>query len=588
MNSIRNTPFFILNIFFILFFTSAFSQNQPAKPTRQSALDAFSKGSFETAYNQFSGLSANFPRDPLYKYYCGVSLVKLEKDPEKASSLLKDAQKESAAIRTIPDDAAFYLGRALQMEGNFEEAINSYKLFTELAGKKTAKDYLTSIYIQQCTEKKGAIAFVKGAEKEIIKKDTLPPKKNDQILQAERIKNRNPDSTTKKESPPPAEYVNLLNEALNYQFDADSLISLVAVYRNQLAKASNDEKAAIKTRLSETEKLAAANQKKTDEKLILAKNFYGQKPGQEILAEHKIRPDSIPPSKENMTIIVQSTAGTKEDTSVIKNDSIINTIIVQNAKNQGLKDTLSKPVPIARVLVQQKSSEVYSVFDIGAKQSYKPDEKVPVNVDVEPGLIYRIQVAVFKNLVSPAYFKGITPVYGFRNAGSDVTNYYAGMFRKSTDASKALTRVKSAGFKDAFVIALLDKKIVSPERAVVLEKQWGNRPFYETGFRNTAVASPDTVPPTLLFRVEVVRTQKPLTTEQVDNLKRLAGNRGLEIIQNVSKQTIYLIGKFLTFESAAEYTDLLTRNGYKEAKVTAYLGKREIPVETAKQLFEKF
>ena len=98
----------------------------------------------------------------------------------------------------------------------------------------------------------------------------------------------------------------------------------------------------------------------------------------------------------------------------------------------------------------------------------------------------------------------------------------------------------------------------------------------------------DTIPPTLIFRVEVTKSQKPLSSGQLDNIKRLAGNRGLDIIKNASGQNIYLIGKFLTFESAVEYTDLLARNGQKEAKVVAYLGKREIPVETAKQLFEKF
>jgi len=47
-----------------------------------------------------------------------------------------------------------------------------------------------------------------------------------------------------------------------------------------------------------------------------------------------------------------------------------------------------------------------------------------------------------------------------------------------------------------------------------------------------------------------------------------------------------LIGKFITFESAVEYTDLLIRNGYREAQVVAWLGKKEIPVDTARQLFE--
>ena len=48
----------------------------------------------------------------------------------------------------------------------------------------------------------------------------------------------------------------------------------------------------------------------------------------------------------------------------------------------------------------------------------------------------------------------------------------------------------------------------------------------------------------------------------------------------------YLIGKFITFESAEEYADLLKRNGYRDAQVVAWLGKKEIPIETARQLFD--
>ena len=61
----------------------------------------------------------------------------------------------------------------------------------------------------------------------------------------------------------------------------------------------------------------------------------------------------------------------------------------------------------------------------------------------------------------------------------------------------------------------------------------------------------------------------------------------MDILVNDSKQNIYLIGNFFTFKSATEYSDLLIRNGYKDAKVVAYLGEREIPIETARQLFEQ-
>ena len=155
MHRTGNKFIFIPAIFFILWSSAAFPQNQPARPTRQSALDAFSKGNFELAYIQFNELLTIYTKDPLYKYFCGVSLVKLERDPVKASSLLKEALQGSAAIRTIPSDGIFYLGRAQQMSGNFSEAIKSYNLYAEQVGKKLARETFTPQFIQQCNEKKG-------------------------------------------------------------------------------------------------------------------------------------------------------------------------------------------------------------------------------------------------------------------------------------------------------------------------------------------------------------------------------------------------------------------------------------------------
>jgi hypothetical protein len=281
-------------------------------------------------------------------------------------------------------------------------------------------------------------------------------------------------------------------------------------------------------------------------------------------------------------------SGGMKDTLSGKKEEPLKTI-TQKANSQVIKDTAGRAAPKEKIIpAQPKPPAIYSLFEIVAKPVYAANEKVPVNPDIPAGLIYRIQLAVFRNPVARSYFKGIIPVYGFKSDGTEFTNYYAGMFRKSADASKALVKVKAYGFKDAFVVAILNKKIVSAERAGILEKEWGNKPFSGIEVRKTPDMPKDTIPPTLIFRVEVIKSQKPLNTAQIESIKRLAGSRGLDIIKNESGQNIYLIGKFLTFESAAEYADLLNRNGQKEAKVTAYLGRREIPVETAKQLFEKF
>jgi hypothetical protein len=87
--------------------------------------------------------------------------------------------------------------------------------------------------------------------------------------------------------------------------------------------------------------------------------------------------------------------------------------------------------------------------------------------------------------------------------------------------------------------------------------------------------------------VEVKRTQKPLPEDQVETMKKMAGNRGFDVVNPEPKQYIYLIGSFFSYTSATEFADLLLRNGYKETKVAAWLGKREIPVETARQLFDQ-
>jgi hypothetical protein len=583
-----NKVIFILVLSAALSITFGFSLNQQSKPTRQSALDAFSKGNFELAFKQFSELSASYPGDPLYKYYSGVTLVKLERDPVRATILLKEAQQGSGAIRTIPDDAAFYIGRALQLSGNFTEATGYYKQYTQQAGKKTAREASTPQLIQQCNEKKGAIVNSKTTDAEINKDSAISPLINEKAIPGGKRDIHKTDTIFSKEKIPPPEYEKLLNDALNYQFTADSLNELVAYYRKQIDSIPVPEKSALRVKISETGQLAFANQKLANDKLIDAEKFLRPTAGQNVSPEKEIKQDSIQEKSEMIPVVIHDNSGIKKDTLAGKKADVVSKDIMQMVDNHIFKDTVNQIVKKEmNVVAQQEPVEIFSIFEVVEKPVYATDETVPVNPEVQAGLIYRIQVAVFRNPVSPAYFKGITPVYGFKSPGSEVTNYYAGMFRKSSDASKSLIKVKSAGFKDAFVVPLFDKKIVSSERAGILEKEWGNKPLIiETG--KIPDSPRDTIPPTLIFRVEVTKSPKPLTPIQLDNIRKLAGNRGLDVIKNESGQTIYLIGKFLTFESASEYADLLIRNGQKEAIVTAYLGRREIPVETAKQLFEKF
>jgi tetratricopeptide (TPR) repeat protein len=545
-------------------------QNINTKPTRQSSLEAYSKGNFEQAFTEFQELLRTYPKDPLYKYYSGVCLVKMKKRPSEAVSYLSQAVQGTAVVKTLPSDALFYLARAQQMAGMYPEAVSSFNQFIDQAGKRTAKELDVPLYIRQCNEKTGKVSEIENISPEIIvkaKADTTieKPTRTSSVIAKPR------DEIGKKETIPlPPVYDKILGDAAELQFRADSVTTLVQQQKKELDNAPAAEKLLLKTKITENELLSASYQKEADNKYNEAHNFL--KP-QDKISQPK---DTTQPGK----------AKPAKDLNPAP-DSSKNKYSIQQSDNKVIKEVSKHSDTLKKVVIQVPvQTEVFSQFEILAKPASDPKEKIIVDGEVPDGLVYRLQIAVFRNLVAPAYFKGISPVFGFRIPGSDKTNYYAGMFRRISDANAALNRVKAKGFKDAFVVALSGTKTISAERAIILEKEWGRKPLFKISETDEQIAPLDTVPPTLVFRVEVVRSLKPLKDDAIEGIRKIAGNRGLDIQISEDGNIIYLIGKFITFESASGYTDLLIRNGYREAKVVAFLGSKEISVETAKQLFQ--
>jgi len=541
-----------------LSFSNLFSQNIQTKPTRQSSFEAFSQGNYEKAYSEFRDLLQTYSKDPLYKYYSGVCLVKLSKDPGEAVTLLQQALQAAGAVKTLPSDGLFYLGRAQQMSGKYSEAAQSYNLFTNQVGKKASKEMGVPEFIQQCIQKKGQVADSQLKPLENLKNDKTDSSK---IEVKPTIKEPIQKTTEKAASAIvnlPVNYEKILDEAIEFQFKADSVTSIVNEQKKQIEKLSGTEKLALKIKLNENEKTAASFQTSADQKYHEAQ--LAMNPHQDSL---KLPKET---TKQPLYPVVKDTS-IKSDNKVVK---------IAGKKS----DTIKLFIPEVKPLV-----ETFAFFEVLTKSVTGQNEKISIDPEVPEGLIYRIQIAVFRNPVTPAYFKGITPVYGFKIAGTDKTNYYAGMFRRSSDATKALALVKAKGFKDAFVVGMSGGKSVSPDRAALLEKDWGKKPFVSLR-KSSQETKVDTIPPAISFRVEVTRSVKPLKDDMVEGIRKMAGNRGLDIQPVDGGKIAYLIGKFITFETAAEYADLLIRNGYREAQVVAWLGKKEIPIDTARQLFE--
>lgn len=503
---------------------TTFSQ-EPGKPSRQMSINAFSKGDYEQAYKGFSQLLQNYPKDPLYKYYSAVSLVKMSRQPSDAQRLLEQAL--AVPVKTLPDDALFYLGRARQMQGDFSGAEEAYKAFSSKAGKKAAKELDLDQYRRESKMGVGKIA----ANESIQSKPVVADDSKQSVAEAK--KTEPPVRQTEKL---PQNVDKNMQNTLNQQYKADSLNSIASEKKKQTVHPTTE---------SEQKNPNFSNAAETVQNTQVKSN---------------------PPVIEK-----------KDDKEGSGSTTVLESPEIQKSVSQDTDRNVQSST--------LKQAGVFSVFEILPKPVTNTKEKIEINPSVPEGLIYRIQIAVFKNPVGQAYFKGITPIYGFKLSGSAVTTYYAGMFRKMDDASKAANAVKANGFKDAFVVGIFGGKPVSSDRAAVLEKEWGNKPLFNVT-RTDRVVENDTIPPTLVFRVEVMKSLKPLKEDVTENLRRLSGNHGMDIVTLNDGSTTYLVGNFITFESADQYAALLVRNGYREAHVVAWLGQKEIDVDTARKLFE--
>ncbi len=498
-------PFTSLVIVF--FYISSMLHAQ--KTVKQAAADNFSRGNYELAYDQFKELLATYPRDPLYKYYSAACLVNMKKDPDQASMLIGEALN-SGSLKSLPDDAVFYLARAKQMQGKYDEAEKMYHRFTAEAGKKRAKDLDVQNYIQQCKDRTGKV----DAQKYEIAVQQKPVKPDTIVISA----------VTKQPLPPEVEKD--LGQKLDVQYRIDS---------------------------AET-----ALQKKQAEITT------------PVVSVPENRPDTTAAAAPPEVVQVSEPVLPASDTG--RTEPAI-------AQAAGVRDTTIK---IRELL--SKSTAVFSVFEVLPQPVNDPKATIEINPQTPDGLIYRIQMAVFRNPVQLSYFKGISPIHGLKGQAATVTTYYAGIFRQSAEAQKALTRVKAKGFKDSFVVAQVGNKAVSAERAAVLEKEWGTKPLFNIEEETTSQL--DTIPPTLVLKVEVTRSTQPLKGEAIEPLKKIAGQRTFDTMTLGDGSVSYLIGNFITFESAQDFAGLLQRNGYKDARVVAWLGKREIDIQTARQLFE--
>ncbi len=135
-------PYRPISVFAIILCMSGFSHAQinekGTQDLKTTALGLFEKGEYAQAYEAYSQLLSRYPKDGLFNYYAGLSLLKQKKDAPGAIRLLEFASSKAQ----VPTEVYYYLGQAYRDNYKFSESRDAYIKYARLADKNALKENL--------------------------------------------------------------------------------------------------------------------------------------------------------------------------------------------------------------------------------------------------------------------------------------------------------------------------------------------------------------------------------------------------------------------------------------------------------------
>ena len=202
----------------------------------------------------------------------------------------------------------------------------------------------------------------------------------------------------------------------------------------------------------------------------------------------------------------------------------------------------------------------------------KQGNRYPILTTLPKGLIFRIQVGVFRNAVPDYFFREFSPVSGERLT-DELTAYLTGFFVNSTQANDAKGQVRGLGYTDAFVVAYCDGKRITLKQALEYEKKGlCTLRTQEEVLSEASVllnAQESLMPTAINIPKEVYYTVQVAALKNQDNGK-LKNVPALFYLQSKTGLYKYNSGKFKQMNDAKQQRDALKALGYTDAYIVAY------------------
>ena len=253
------------------------------------------------------------------------------------------------------------------------------------------------------------------------------------------------DSKLDKNNPDYPKYVQLVSAAKVKQAEVDNANAAALNFDNESkeAKKKADAKTALAKKEKDTNKKKKLNKEAADLNKIAAAKQY-QADSSYAVAQQATKQSDAKTAEANDLRNMIAGAGTA-DNSVANNAN----------NNTAITDNSNKPNP-------PTPANTFSLTNGTA--AYNTNKPIPYNDKLPDGLLFKVQIGAFKNVVDPKAFLGLQPIT-YENGPNGWLRYTAGVFKTFESANLAKREIRRIGYKDAFVVAYYNGKRVSAYEA---------------------------------------------------------------------------------------------------------------------------
>ncbi|MCB8994404.1 MAG: hypothetical protein H6538_02230 [Bacteroidales bacterium] len=129
---------FFLLILFSFSQINAQYDNKSTLELKEQAAKNFESGNFQDALSQYRDLLKRYPKDGIFSYYCGRSLMGMNKDLPSAIQYLEFASSKAG----VPNDVFFQLGEAYTKNYQFPQAQKAFSQYASVASKSEMKELI--------------------------------------------------------------------------------------------------------------------------------------------------------------------------------------------------------------------------------------------------------------------------------------------------------------------------------------------------------------------------------------------------------------------------------------------------------------